>query len=243
MLKSEQLSNLAAALAKAQAQFPAIPRSKVVKVTGPKGSYEFAYAPFEEIIRSTRPVLAANGLAFSQGCMGDKLVTTVLHSSGEWIAHETPIVNVQGTAQSLGSALTYSKRYGFCGAFGIQADDDDDANAADGNTVTEAKQKNGGSYNAKKDAFEAMPPDEQEFLRKIAANVSALISEDRAYDAYGYWRAQNLDADEMVAIQHLWDSKERSALTKAAEQWKIENGGKQARANHKGATPTQREAA
>jgi hypothetical protein len=242
MLKSEQLSNLAAALAKAQAQFPAIPRSKVVKVTGPKGSYEFAYAPFEEIIRSTRPVLAANGLAFSQGCMGDKLVTTVLHSSGEWIAHETPIVNVQGTAQSLGSALTYSKRYGFCGAFGIQADDDDDASAADGNTVTEAKQK--GSYNPKKDAFEAMPKDEQEFLRKIAAEVSALIEQDRAYDAYGYWMAQKLDTDEMVAIQHLWGPSERTALTKAAAQWKIEHGGKQARGdNHKGATPTERQAA
>jgi hypothetical protein len=108
----------------------------------------------------------------------------------------------------------------------------------------EKRETNRATNSAKQEAFEAMKPDEQEFLRKIAANVSGLISEDRAYDAYGYWIAQRLDTEEMVAIQHLWDSKERSALTKAAEQWKIENGGKQARGdNHKGANPTERQAA
>lgn len=239
--KSSNLANLAAALAKAQAEFPAIPRSKVVKVTSQRGSYEFAYAPFEEILKATKPALSKNELAFTQGCRADKLITTILHSSGEWLEHETPIVNMLGTAQSLGSALTYSKRYGFCSAFGIQADDDDDGNAADGNAV-ETKATGSGSYNAKKDTFEKMPTDEQEFLRVKAAEVSKLIAEGRAYDAYGYWIAQKLDTEEMVAIQHLWTSGERTELKKAAEEWKARENAP-AREQHRNNRPSARQAA
>ena len=38
-------------------------------------------------------------------------------------------------AQSIGSAITYAKRYAFCAILGIVADDDEDANIASGNTA------------------------------------------------------------------------------------------------------------
>lgn len=38
-------------------------------------------------------------------------------------------------AQSIGSAITYAKRYAFCAILGIVADDDEDANIASGNTT------------------------------------------------------------------------------------------------------------
>jgi hypothetical protein len=88
-----------------------------------------------------------------------------------------------------------------------------------------------------------MPKDEQDFLRGIALNVRALLQEDRAYDAYGYWINQKLDTEEMVAIQSLWDSKERSALTKAAADWKIANTPSTRGDKHQGATPQHKEAA
>ena len=240
MNSSQNLQNLAAAMVKAQSELPAIPRSRTVKVVGQKGSYEFAYAPFEEIIRHVRPILSKNGLAFTQGASGDKLVTTVLHASGEWISHETAIVNVQGTAQSYGSALTYAKRYGFCGAFGIQADDDDDGNAADGNTV-EAK-KNGigagprhSAGEEKQRAWNDMPADEQEFLRSILADLRALLDENRADDAYGFLRAKRLDVEEQLAIQYLIGTelpKDRAKeLAEAGKRYQVSQmaGARQAR--------------
>jgi hypothetical protein len=91
-----------------------------------------------------------------------------------------------------------------------------------------------------------MPKDEQDFLREKAAEVSRLIAEGRGYDAYGYWLAQKLDADEMAAIQHLWNSGERTELRKAAEQWKaVENAPEREkhRQIRRGATPQEQEAA
>jgi hypothetical protein len=242
MLKSDSIQALSAALALAQAEV----KNPHFDSTNPH--FKSKFASLGAVIESVIPVFTKHGLTVTQWPVSDSgaagCITHLAHSSGEWMEERFLIPVDKHNAHGYASAVTYSKRIAMQSVAGVVGDVDDDGNQAVGDNVKGEKQTNGGSYNAKKDAFEAMPPDEQEFLRKIAANVSALISEDRAYDAYGYWRAQNLDADEMVAIQHLWDSKERSALTKAAEQWKIENGGKQARGNnHKGATPTERQAA
>jgi outer membrane protein OmpA-like peptidoglycan-associated protein len=147
----------------------------------------------------------------------------------------------KATNKAMSAAYKYAAMQAFC----IPTEGDNDADAQTHEVAAQDKSEPR-SYNSKKDAFEAMPPDEQEFLRKIAADVSALISEGRAYDAYGFWKAQGLDADEMVAIQYLWNSKERSALTKAAEEWKArENAGERAKHQQirRGATPEEREAA
>ena len=44
-------------------------------------------------------------------------------------------------AQSIGSAITYAKRYAFCAILGIVADDDEDANIASGNTAQKEQPK------------------------------------------------------------------------------------------------------
>lgn len=108
--------------------------------------------------------------------------------------------------------------------------------------ANEPRETNRQSNSTKEAAFLAMPSDEQMFLRGIAQKVTDLIKEGRAYDAYGYWMAQKLDVEEMVAIQHLWNSKERTELTKAAAEWKLAHGPSTRGDNHQGATP-QREAA
>lgn len=179
MNKSESIKELSAALVAAQSEFPAIPRTKTVKVKSDKGSYEFKYAPFEDILRACRPVMTKHGLAYSQGENAGMLETIVMHKSGEWIQHGTK-VNVAGqSAQAYGSGITYARRYGFCAAFGIQADDDDDGNTADGNHVETKTTKDASvKSRATGDAWSRQPEDVQVMMDDTVGRVVALLKKN-----------------------------------------------------------------
>jgi hypothetical protein len=124
---------LAAALAKAQAAFPAISRDKEVTVqTKAGGSYKFKYAPLDSILAAVRAPLAANGLAIVQLLDEDTLVTSLLHESGAILSGRTPIPATEGV-QAYGSAITYLRRYSIQALLGIAAEEDDDGNQAAGN--------------------------------------------------------------------------------------------------------------
>lgn len=212
-MKSESIKELATALAKAQAQFPAIPRSKEVTVQTSKGSYKFKYAPFEEILRSTRPQLADNGLSFTQGVIdGNMIETTIMHSSGEWIAQSVPLIVQWVGPQALGSALSYSKRYGFCSAFGIHADDDDDGNIAEENKVS----TNTPTQQCR-DHFQSLSQEEQDWLSTIAHDVRTMHTRGDIEGAYAHLETQHLDPENKVALWSLLDSKTRSAIKKHGE--------------------------
>jgi len=66
--------------------------------------------------------------------MGDGsyvLKTVVMHESGESMEGYQPVLSAKADAQSMGSALTYARRYGLCAALGlVSGDEDDDGNAA-----------------------------------------------------------------------------------------------------------------
>jgi hypothetical protein len=58
------------------------------------------------------------------------MVTRLLHGSGQWIQDGgVPLIPSKQDMQGLGSALTYSRRYGLMAMVGI-APEDDDGNAA-----------------------------------------------------------------------------------------------------------------
>lgn len=59
------------------------------------------------------------------------IVTTLAHSSGQWIRSRLPLVPRDVTPQGVGSALTYGRRYGLTGIVGV-AQVDDDGNSASG---------------------------------------------------------------------------------------------------------------
>jgi len=62
---------------------------------------------------------------------GPRLLTTLVHKSGEFISSAIPLhPKKPNDPQALGSALTYARRYGLCGIVGIVAGDDDDGNGA-----------------------------------------------------------------------------------------------------------------
>lgn len=135
-MPDETTGALAAALAKAQAAFPPIPREKTVTVaTKTGGSYSFKYAPLDSILSATRKPLTDNGLAILQLLDEDVLVTSLLHSSGAILSGRTPIPASEGI-QAYGSAITYLRRYAITALLGIAAEEDDDGNAAAGNRAT-----------------------------------------------------------------------------------------------------------
>lgn len=133
---------LAAALAKAQSSFPAIPRDKEVTVqTKTGGSYKFKYAPLDSILTAVRAPLADNGLAIVQLLDDGELVTMLLHSDGARLSGRVALPNVGENVQALGSAITYLRRYSLQAMLGIAAEEDDDVNRAAGNTIKGADDK------------------------------------------------------------------------------------------------------
>lgn len=184
MNKSDSIGALAAALSKAQAVFPTIPKDKEVLVKSDKGGYKFSYAPLESITSAIRPALKANGLAFTQSVSGDSLTTMILHESGEWIQSDPiPVKVASGSAQALGSGITYARRYSLVCAFGIVADEDDDGNAADGNHVEQAKaeppqreSKPITPNDAGKEFWDKADPQEKEFLQLCVSTIRDFLN-------------------------------------------------------------------
>ena len=136
-MKSENINELAAALSKAQGQFDHAKKDVA------NAFFKSKYADLASCIDAAKTALAANGLAVVQSTDFDNdrlvLITTLMHSSGQWIDSKYPIQPVKNDPQGMGSAMTYSRRYAFCAITGIAADDDD-GNAASGKASLNADQ-------------------------------------------------------------------------------------------------------
>jgi hypothetical protein len=137
--RSEQVGELAAALAKAQAEFPAIEKNRTVQVqTRTGGSYQFRYATLDAILDAVRKPLASNGLAVTQLVESSngtaRLQTLLIHATGQWLLSEAPIISSGGN-QEFGSALSYMRRYTLSSLLNIASQEDDDGNIAEGNHV------------------------------------------------------------------------------------------------------------
>jgi len=55
-----------------------------------------------------------------------QLITTLVHASGQWVKSYMPVIQAKADIQSLGSALTYCRRYSLSAICGISTDEDDD---------------------------------------------------------------------------------------------------------------------
>ena len=124
MKTSEQINELAAALAQAQGMMG----NAVMNRINPH--FKSKYADLAAIFDASRKPLSANGLAIVQTIENGVLHTRLLHTSGQWIASEHPLP-MSGRPQEIGSALTYARRYSLSALIGIAADEDDDATGAE----------------------------------------------------------------------------------------------------------------
>lgn len=127
-MQSDQVNELFAALSKAQAVMEHASKDK----SNP--FFKSRYADLASVWDVCRKPLADNGLSVSQTTRRDEagitLITTLGHSSGQWIRSEMPVLTLKNDPQALGSALTYSRRYSLSSMVGVAADDDDDGEKA-----------------------------------------------------------------------------------------------------------------
>ena len=188
MKTSETIDQLVTALANAHLEIETIP------MTGENPHYKTKFATLADIYGATNKPLSKNGLAYVQlpsFLDGRIVITTKLaHKSGQWIETDLSLKPQQDTPQSLGSAITYGRRYALGAILGVAAEEDDDAEADHGRGKEKDKgkpPKDSGTPKGAKQAeqpeippapppkpkkiFDKTKPEAVEFLKKeMAAN-------------------------------------------------------------------------
>src|SRR5205809_6681545 len=145
---SDTIATIAAALAKAQAELTNPEKSLVATIRSPfprESDRTFRYAPLSSGLDIVRKSLGMHEIATIQTTAIDKdagllrLTTILAHSSGEWISSEWPVCQITdiASAQRMGAALTYARRYALFTLVGIAGEDDLDA--PDLGTVSKAE--------------------------------------------------------------------------------------------------------
>ena len=135
MKTSENIADLSAALAKAQGAI----KGAVKDSANP--FFKSRYADLSSVWDACRIPLSANGLSIVQASEfipeAPEMVvieTQLNHSSGQWIQGRIVMKPVKNDPQSIGSCITYARRYSLAAMVGI-APEDDDGNAASGTTT------------------------------------------------------------------------------------------------------------
>ena len=194
MKSSNNLSSIAEALATAQGECKDIQKNKQ--------GYGYKYATLESILSMLRPILAKNKLSIiqSHGIENNIITVTtrIMHASGEWLEDtggvEFQVLKGMNNSQSVGSAITYLRRYQISAFMNITSDEDVDGEAdvaqTKKNTQAPAEQKPTlGGYLTKKGikdqkgfmlSYKISGAEQaQELLKDIGA-LDAMIEEFRA---------------------------------------------------------------
>ena len=136
---SEQLGELFSALAKAQGKIENALKDKA------NPFFKSRYADLASVWDACREPLSQNGLAVIQTVEGSKdamfLITCLGHASGQWMKSKLPLFVMKQDPQSVGSAITYGRRYALSAIVGICPDEDDDGEKAMGRKGTPDKEE------------------------------------------------------------------------------------------------------
>ena len=125
MEEGASMKNVYKALADFQQEVPSIKKNA--------SGYGYRFADLDEITKSIKPLLAKHKLGFTQPIDGTRLKTIVFHTeSGESIEGSAEIpqgvtLKGQNEFQTMGSAITYLRRYGLVSMLGLVTDEDADA--------------------------------------------------------------------------------------------------------------------
>ncbi len=132
--ETESIAELAKALVLAQAKIEG------AKKTSENPFFKSKYADLAEVWEVIREPLTSNGLSITQTTcvINDKiyLKTKLIHISGQWIESYYPIFVKDYSPQTIGSALSYGRRYQLSAIVGVYQDDDD------GNTAQKVYEEN-----------------------------------------------------------------------------------------------------
>lgn len=213
MNKSEKIDELVKALVKFQTKVNGVEMNAI------NPFYKSKYADLITIIKTCKPVLVANGLAFTQLVNKDEtsgIITTMLmHESGQYISSDTHY-NIAGKPQEQGSAITYMRRYALAAILGIAADPDDDGEHAqnikepsvlDG-ALEEQVRESGGSF---KDKGES-----KALFATYETSFQAASSKD---ECIGLIEAAREDFPKLLNYEK---EKLKKLITKIKGEWNIE---------------------
>ena len=120
--QSDNISALANALVKVQSKIEGAKKLDI-------NYYSKTYANLRSIWDCCRELLVENGLCVIQTNGGTaeapSVITTLAHTSGEWIRGELSMIPDKKGPQGIGSAISYARRYALAGIIGIYQEDDD----------------------------------------------------------------------------------------------------------------------
>lgn len=163
---NEPIGKIAAALAKAQSEI------KGAKKDAENPFFKSTYADLASVWDACRDALSKNELSIAQptdfldGSM--VLKTILMHSSGESITGILPImVGEKATAQQVGSAITYARRYALAAMVGVAPEDDDGQSASQTTAKTTVKQPPQSVLNQSMPALQARKESFLSHLRKM----------------------------------------------------------------------------
>lgn len=127
MEASQTIGAIAAALAQAQAEITTADKDRQ------NPHFKQSYATLASVQAACQGPLSANGIAVVQpvsvDVAGERAIVTVrtvlAHSSGEWLGMAVAFESRDAGPQSVGSCITYGRRYGLAAMAGVAPDDDD----------------------------------------------------------------------------------------------------------------------
>jgi hypothetical protein len=106
---------------------------KVAKIpkTDTNPFFKSKYAGLPSILDAIQIPLAESNLVFTQLPDDEHLTTLIIHyESGEFIKSSYKMSSAKSDPQSMGSAITYARRYALGAILGLNIDEDDDGNKA-----------------------------------------------------------------------------------------------------------------
>lgn len=158
---SPEIDKLAPALVKFQKAMKTVLKAATAKVEKEgRLLYTYAYADFADVVEASREPLADADLAVIQPPVGSSadgitIVTIVLHSSGQWLRGDLTMKPLDQKPQTVGSLITYNRRYCYSGALGIVTEKDDDGAAAQGKPAIKGNAQPANKVKAASDALMA----------------------------------------------------------------------------------------
>lgn len=220
MNTSDQINELAAALAKAQGEIQNPAKNRV------NPHFKSKYADIADGLDVIRPTLSKFGIAFVQATeLQDDVVilrTRMIHTSGQWIESTYPVGRFV-KHQELGASLTYAKRQALFCIVGVAGDDDDDGNSA---TATPGNRRPTDTTRLPHREPPQPPPvddvisDEQDhairsLLMETGANIEAFLKVYRVESVSDLRQSQFKDA--LAALERKREAQELRAKREAAE--------------------------
>lgn len=138
MTTSDQIHEIASALAKAQGEMDGASKSAA------NPFFKSKYADLASVWDACRGPLSSNGIAIIQSPSAEGVLVTVetlmVHTSGQWMRNVLTVPAKEDSPQAIGSAITYLRRYVLQSLVGV-APEDDDAEAAHGRGNGQTSQK------------------------------------------------------------------------------------------------------